>query len=152
SFVAFGIRTVAFDRARRRVYAGVFLSGDVLEIDPDTGAITDRWFAGRFIRYVTVARDGAALLVASNLGIVRIPLPPACDRRGSRRQRLVGRDALVQQVHLRVAVPVAVRARGELVPPLLVRGRVPELAQRNVEDVSGWPVQLVVERARIHVA
>ena len=77
SFVGFGIRTVAFDRARRRVYAGVFLSGEVLAIDADTGRITDRWFAGRFIRYVALSRDGAALLVASNLGIVRIPLPPA---------------------------------------------------------------------------
>ncbi len=77
SFVGLGIRTVAFDRARRRVYAGVFLSGEVLAIDADTGVITDRWFAGRFIRYVAVSRDGAALLVASNLGIVRIPLQPA---------------------------------------------------------------------------
>jgi hypothetical protein len=77
SFVGFGIRTVAFDRARRRVYAGVFLSGEVLAIDADTGAITERWFAGRFIRYVALSRDGTALLVASNLGIVRIPLAPA---------------------------------------------------------------------------
>lgn len=76
SFAGFGIRTVALDRARRRVYAGVFLSGEVLAIDAETGRITDRWFAGRFIRYVTLARDGTSVLVASNLGIVRIPLPP----------------------------------------------------------------------------
>ena len=76
SFVGFGVRTVAFDRARRRVFAGVFLSGEILEIDAETGAIMDRWFAGRFVRYVALSRDGAALLVASNLGIVRIPLPP----------------------------------------------------------------------------
>ncbi|MEO6025364.1 MAG: hypothetical protein ABIR79_00670 [Candidatus Binatia bacterium] len=76
TFVAFGMRTLAFDRARRRVYAGVFLSGEVLAIDADTGVVTDHWFAGRFIRYVALGRDGATLLVASNLGIVRIPLTP----------------------------------------------------------------------------
>jgi hypothetical protein len=33
-----------------------------------------RWFAGRFVRDVRPTRDGSALLVASNLGVVRVQL------------------------------------------------------------------------------
>jgi hypothetical protein len=32
----------------RGIYGARFLSGDVITIDADTGAVVDRWFAGRF--------------------------------------------------------------------------------------------------------
>jgi hypothetical protein len=73
--VGLGVRSVAFDARRRRLYAGFFLSGDVIAIDLTGGAPVARWFAGRFVRQVTVSRDQRSLLVTSNLGIVRIPLP-----------------------------------------------------------------------------
>jgi hypothetical protein len=73
--VGLGVRSVAFDARRRRLYAAFFLSGDVIAIDLDSGATVVRWFAGRFVRQVTMSRDERSLLVTSNLGIVRIPLP-----------------------------------------------------------------------------
>jgi hypothetical protein len=73
-FVGFGMRSVAYDRARRRVYFTDFLRGEVLAFDETTERIVDRWFVGRFSRWVTLTRDGRALLATGNLGIVRIPL------------------------------------------------------------------------------
>jgi hypothetical protein len=73
-FVGLGMRSVAYDRARRRVYFNNFLRGEVLAFDERSERITDRWFVGRFSRWVRLTRDGRALLATSNLGIVRIPL------------------------------------------------------------------------------
>lgn len=75
-----GARPVVFDAARRLVYVAFFLEGTVLAIDPASGATVARWPAGRFVRSLALARDGQALLAASNLGLVRIPLP---EERGS---------------------------------------------------------------------
>jgi hypothetical protein len=74
SFVGFGLRSLAFDARRGRVYAAVFLTGDVIAMDAASGAVVDRWFTGRFVRYVTLSRDGDAILATSNVGVVRIPL------------------------------------------------------------------------------
>jgi len=74
AFVGFGMRPLLFDPARRRLYLGDFLRGDVLAVEPDTGRIRSTWFAGRYVRDLVLTRDGRALLVTSNLGIVRIEL------------------------------------------------------------------------------
>jgi hypothetical protein len=73
-FVGLGMRSVAYDRARRRVYFTDFLRGAVLAFDERSERVVDRWFVGRFSRWVTLTRDGRALLATGNLGIVRIPL------------------------------------------------------------------------------
>jgi hypothetical protein len=73
-FVGFGMRSVAYDRVRRRVYFTNFLRGEVLAFDERSQQIVDRWFVGRFSRWVRLTRDGRALLATGNLGIVRIPL------------------------------------------------------------------------------
>lgn len=73
-FVGQGARPVLYDAARRLLYVGFFLSGDVVAVDLDSGDTVRRWPAGRFVRYLALSRDGGALLVASSLGIVRIPL------------------------------------------------------------------------------
>jgi hypothetical protein len=73
-FVGFGMRSVAYDRARRRVYFTDFLRGEVLAFDEATEQIADRWFVGRFSRWVRLTRDGRVLLATGNLGVVRIPL------------------------------------------------------------------------------
>jgi hypothetical protein len=70
-----GTRSVAFDAVRRRLYMSNFLRGDVIGVDVDSGREVDRWFVGRFARYVALARDGHSLLATSNLGVVRIALP-----------------------------------------------------------------------------
>ena len=75
--VGLGIRSLAFDARRKRFYAAFFLSGDIIAVDIESGARVAHWSAGRFVRYVTLSRDEHSLLVTSNLGIVRIPLPAA---------------------------------------------------------------------------
>jgi hypothetical protein len=78
-FVGFGMRSVAYDPARKRVYFTNFLRGDVVAFDEAAERIVDRWFVGRYSRWVRLTRDGRALLATSNLGILRIPLddPPS---------------------------------------------------------------------------
>ena len=76
-FIGFGVRAVELDLARRRLYAAYFLSGDVVALDLDSGATVARWPTGRFVRQLTLTRDGSGLLASANLGIVRIALPPA---------------------------------------------------------------------------
>jgi DNA-binding beta-propeller fold protein YncE len=73
-FVGFGLRSVAFDKLRRRIYVADFLGGNVLSIDVDSGAEVGRWFVGHYIRELQVSRDHSRLLTTSNLGIVRINL------------------------------------------------------------------------------
>jgi hypothetical protein len=73
-FVGFDIRPVAVDRARGRVYVGEFFGGTVHALDAATGREVARWFVGRYVRDLQVSRDGAALLAASNVGIVGIRL------------------------------------------------------------------------------
>lgn len=73
-FVGPGMRSVAYDRSRRRVYIGDFLRGYVLAFDETSERVVARWFVGRFSRWVRLTRDGRALLATGNLGIVRIPL------------------------------------------------------------------------------
>jgi len=46
----------------------------VLAFDERSERIVDRWFVGRFSRWVMLTRDGNALLATGNLGIVRTPL------------------------------------------------------------------------------
>ncbi|MDX2167128.1 MAG: hypothetical protein SF182_08700, partial [Deltaproteobacteria bacterium] len=77
------IRYVARDPQRGLLYLANFLRGDVVALDVDAGRVVRRWFAGRFVRGIELSRDRQALLVTSNLGVVRIPLadlpaaPPA---------------------------------------------------------------------------
>lgn len=73
-FVGFGMRSVAYDKARGRVYFTNFLRGEVYAFDEAAERIVDRWFVGRFSRWVRLTVDGDALLATGNLGIVRIPL------------------------------------------------------------------------------
>jgi hypothetical protein len=81
-FVGFGMRSVAFDQRRRRLYFANFLRGEVVAVDVATGAVTSRWFVGRFAREVRLSRDGGSLLATSNLGVLAIDLGPA-DPSGS---------------------------------------------------------------------
>ncbi len=78
-YVGPGARPVVFDARRRLLYVAFFLEGTVLALDARSGAEVARWPAGRFVRSMGLSRDGTALFVASNLGLVRIPLPPAGD-------------------------------------------------------------------------
>lgn len=73
-FVGLGIRAVTWDPARKVVYLGDFLRGEVFALDPASGRELGRWFAGRFVRQIVISRDGRALLVTSNAGVVRIAL------------------------------------------------------------------------------
>jgi hypothetical protein len=73
-FVGPGMRSVAYDRVRQRVYFNDFLRGYVLAFDETSERVVARWFVGRFSRWVHLTRDERALLVSSNLGIVRIPI------------------------------------------------------------------------------
>ena len=72
-----GMRSVVFDPTRQRVYMANFLRGEIVAVDAASGRERQRWFVGRFTRYVTLSRDRQALLATSNLGVLRIPLPPA---------------------------------------------------------------------------
>lgn len=69
-----GLRYLRFDARRRRLYAGDFLRGSIVELDADDKRQLRRWFVGRFARDVHPTRDGSALLAASNLGVLRIRL------------------------------------------------------------------------------
>lgn len=73
-FVGFGFRTVVHDARRQCVYLANFLGGHVIAVDLSSGAVLSRWFVGRFVRHIALARDGASLLAASNVGILRIAL------------------------------------------------------------------------------
>jgi len=74
--LAAGVRALAYDRVRRRLYVANFARGDVTAVDVDTGAQQARWFVGRFPRDLRMSRDGNALLVASTIGLLRIRLTP----------------------------------------------------------------------------
>jgi hypothetical protein len=69
-----GLRYLRFDPNRRRLYAGDFLRGAIVELDAGDKHELRRWFVGRFARDVRPTRDGSALLAASNLGVVRVRL------------------------------------------------------------------------------
>lgn len=73
-FVGLGMRSVAYDKRRRRVYFSNFLRGEVLAFDEASERVVDRWFVGRFSRWVRLTPDGNSILATGNLGIVRIPL------------------------------------------------------------------------------
>jgi hypothetical protein len=74
-FVGIGVRAVTWDPRRRVVYLADFLRGEVFAVEPDSGRETARWFVGRFVRQTVLTRDGRALLVTSNVGVVRVELP-----------------------------------------------------------------------------
>jgi DNA-binding beta-propeller fold protein YncE len=71
-----GARALAYDGVRRWLYISNFLSGMVVAVDADTGALQASWFVGRFPRQLRPTHDGKALLVASNIGLVRVSLEP----------------------------------------------------------------------------
>ncbi|MEI8255652.1 MAG: hypothetical protein WCJ30_08275, partial [Deltaproteobacteria bacterium] len=73
-FVGFGLRSVAYDSARNRLYAANFLRGDVQAFDPETGRPLAHWFVGRFVRDLAITRDGHGLLASSTVGVIRINL------------------------------------------------------------------------------
>jgi hypothetical protein len=74
SFVGLGVRPLTYDPRRNVLFAGNFLRGDVLVFDVATGSVVRRWFAGRYVRDIELTRDGNAILITSNVGIVRIDL------------------------------------------------------------------------------
>jgi hypothetical protein len=73
-FVGFGIRDVTLDKNGKRAYLADFLRGDVLEMDTETGAVRNRWFVGRFVRFAVPGPDGKSVFATSSVGIVRIAL------------------------------------------------------------------------------
>jgi hypothetical protein len=73
-WVGFGMRSVEYDRPRRRVYFTNFLRGEVVAFDELSGREVRRWFVGRYSRWTRLTPDRSALLATGNLGIVRIPL------------------------------------------------------------------------------
>lgn len=78
--IEFGVRYVTLDKKRNVVYLANFLGGDVVALDLSTGAEGGRWFVGRFVRHAVLTRDQHALLVTSNMGVVRIPLDGLRER------------------------------------------------------------------------
>ena len=74
SFVGFGMRSVAWDARRRRVYLTRFFRGEIVAVDADSGKEVGRWFVGRFPCQVRLARDGRSLLAGTTAGVVRIRL------------------------------------------------------------------------------
>jgi hypothetical protein len=71
-FTGFGMRAVLFSEGD--LYIANFLGGEVLEMDATSGQILRRWFAGRFVRNLSLTRDRTALWTTSNLGVLRIAL------------------------------------------------------------------------------
>ena len=69
-----GVRALTYDPARRWLYVVNFSGGELAAVEVDSGVERERWFVGRFARDVRLTRDGHALLVASNVGLVRIAL------------------------------------------------------------------------------
>lgn len=69
-----GVRALAYDPVRRWLFAANFPSGEVTAVDVVSGTERARWFVGRFSHDVRLTRDGRALLVTSNVGLMRIPL------------------------------------------------------------------------------
>jgi hypothetical protein len=74
NWIGFGIRSIALDRERRRLYLGDFLRGRVIEWDVRQARVVRDWFAGRFVRHLLLSRDRSSLFASSNLGIVEIRL------------------------------------------------------------------------------
>jgi hypothetical protein len=73
-FTGMGVRSVAYDQTRRRLYLGHYLTGKVKALDLATGRTVKEWQAGRFVRTLVPSRDMRRLVVTSNLGIVEIEL------------------------------------------------------------------------------
>ena len=69
-----GVRVLTYDPKRRLLYVGNFSSGEVVSVDVDSGIARQRWFVGRFPRDVQLTRNGDALLVTTNIGLVRVAL------------------------------------------------------------------------------
>jgi DNA-binding beta-propeller fold protein YncE len=78
-FVEVGLRPMTVDAVRRRLYVANFIRGDLHALDLDTGEQVRTWFVGRFVRGVRLSRDGRALWVTSNLGVVRVWLASMDD-------------------------------------------------------------------------
>ncbi|MBK9260918.1 MAG: hypothetical protein IPM54_14005 [Polyangiaceae bacterium] len=74
-YTGMGVRSVAYDRKRHRLYLGHYLTGKVGAVDLSTGKTIAEWFAGRFVRTVVLSRDARRLIATSNAGIVEIDLP-----------------------------------------------------------------------------
>lgn len=74
TWVGPGTRPIQVDRERGLIYVGYFIDGRIVALRMD-GSVAHRWFAGRFVRDIQMARDGQRLWVTSNMGVVEIRLP-----------------------------------------------------------------------------
>lgn len=79
-WVGFGARKTVHDPVRRRLYIADFLRGDVIVWDLDRNREIARHFAGRFLRGLSLSRDGRTLWMASTLGILALDLDGRDDR------------------------------------------------------------------------
>jgi hypothetical protein len=70
-FIGFGMRAILLHAGK--LYIANFLDGDVIETDPG-GKPLRSWFVGRFVRNLSLTRDGTSLWTTSNLGVLRIAL------------------------------------------------------------------------------
>jgi hypothetical protein len=75
-FTGFGARPVVYDARRQRLYVGNFLRGDLTAYDAQTGAELARWSTGHYLRRLVLTHEGDALLASSNVGLLKIALPP----------------------------------------------------------------------------
>ncbi len=74
SYVQQGLRSLAYDRPRRRLYLGDHLGHEVVAVDLDSFKEVNRWHVGRFTRDLRLTRDGKFLLLGSTVGLIRIRL------------------------------------------------------------------------------
>ncbi len=69
-----GVREIAFDRRRRLLYVGCYVSGDVVVYDVDHASVKERIYVGPKMRHLSLDEDLDVLLVASKAGFFEIPL------------------------------------------------------------------------------
>lgn len=82
-----GLRELAYDRTRKVLYAGNFLTGDIHVVDVPTRREIDRIFVGRLIRQITWAPAIDRLLVTSANGFLEVD------------PRLPGSAPAIQRLH-----------------------------------------------------
>ncbi len=71
-YIGPGTRAVLFDKARHRLYVSKWTTGEVLAVSIDSGETLRKWFAGRWVRGISMSRDRRSIFLNGNLGVVRI--------------------------------------------------------------------------------
>ncbi|HDH97272.1 MAG TPA: hypothetical protein ENF73_06070 [Proteobacteria bacterium] len=78
--IARGIRFSIYNPANGMLYVANYFSGELYEVAPKGLAVSRRWYLGPRLRWLELAGDGEAALIASSLGAFRVELRDAEDR------------------------------------------------------------------------